>query len=109
MFETNCACCPEPDLREFRSLFHDTILFDEAAPEMVISQKKLFQGPPCFVELGCSSTNCHAYKVLVSGTRLVICSNGWTEALDMMPKESDRQWLVDNSFVVNVGRTPMYT
>ena len=109
VFETNCACCPEPDLREFRSLFHDTILFDEAAPEMVISQKKLFQGPPCFVELGCSSTNCHSYKVLVSGTRLVICSNGWTEALEMMPKESDRQWPVDNSFVVNVGRTPMYT
>ena len=99
VFETNCACCPEPDLREFRSLYHDTILFDEASPEMVISQKKLFQGPPCFVELGCSSTNCHAYKVLVSGTRLVICSNGWTEALDMMPKESDRQWLVDNSLL----------
>ena len=32
VFETNCASCPEPALREFRSLYHDTILFDEASP-----------------------------------------------------------------------------
>ena len=73
------------------------------------AQKKYFRGPHCFVELGCSSTNCHSYKVLVSGTRLVICSNGWSEAAEKMDRESDRQWFADNSYVLNIGATPMYS
>ena len=108
VYETNCAACPEPDLRAFKALVHQTILFDEASPQMVIAQKKLFQAPPCFVELGCSTTNCHSYKVLVSGTRLVICSNGWSEDLSKMSSEADAAWLADNSFVLNIGKEKMY-
>ena len=55
--ECNCACTPEPDLRDFDTLFHQLILFDEAAPTMVIRQKKLFQSPPSNVLLGSSATN----------------------------------------------------
>ena len=108
VLEVNCASCPEPEIREFKALHHQVILFDEASPQMIIQQKKLFQAPPCFVELGCSTTNCHSYKVLVSGTRLVICSNGWSEAVARMSLEADKSWLADNSFVVNVGKVPMY-
>ena len=108
VFETNCAACPEPELRDFNALYHQVILFDEAAPHMVISQKKLFQGPPCFVEMGCSATNCHSYRVLVSGIRMVICSNGWSEAVGQMKSEADKDWLHQNSFVVNVMNEPMY-
>ena len=108
VFETNCATCPEPELRDFKPLFHQIILFDEASPEMVIAQKKLFQAPPCMVELGCSTTNCHSYKVLVSGIRLVICSNGWSEALGNMKSQADKDWLNDNSFVLDVKSTPMW-
>jgi len=109
VFETNCAACPEPELRDFNSLYHEIILFDEAAPEMVINQKKLFQAPPCFVEMGCSATNCHSYRVLVSGTRLVICSNGWSEAVAQMRSEADKDWLRENSFVVDVKNERMYS
>ena len=90
VYETNCAACPEPELRDFKALYHQVILFDEAAPEMVIAQKKLVQGPPCFVEMGCSTTNCHSYKVLVSGIRLVICSNGWSESVANMKSQADK-------------------
>ena len=105
---TNCASCPEPDLREFNALYHQVILFDEAAPEMAINQKKLFQGPPCFVELGCSATNCHSYRVLVSGIRLVICSNGWSEAVARLSSQAEQDRLRENSFVVDVKNEPMY-
>ena len=108
VFETNCASCPEPELRDFKALFHQVILFDEASPALVIAQKKLFQAPPCFVELGCSTTNCHSYKVLVSGIRLVICSNGWSEAVASMSSQADKDWLNDNSFVLNVKGEAMY-
>ena len=108
VFETNCASCPEPELRDFKALYHQVILFDEASPALVIAQKKLFQAPPCFVELGCSTTNCHSYKVLVSGIRLVICSNGWSEAVASMSSQADKDWLNDNSFVLNVKGEAMY-
>ena len=109
VFETNCASCPEPEMRDFNAMYHQIVLFDEASPQMVIAQKKLFQAPPCFVELGCSTTNCHSYKVLVSGIRLVICSNGWSEAVGQMKAQADQDWLNDNSFVVDVKDEPMYT
>ena len=108
VYEVNCASCPEPEMRDFKSMWHQIVLFDEAAPEMVIKQKKLFQAPPCFVELGCSTTNCHSYKVLVSGTKLVICSNGWTEQVSKMKLDADKSWLHHNSFVLKVGSTPMF-
>ena len=108
VFETDCASCPEPELRDFKALYHQVILFDQASPALVIAQQKLFQAPPCFVELGCSTTNCHSYKVLVSGIRLVICSNGWSEAVASMSSQADKDWLNDNSFVLNVKGGAMY-
>ena len=60
------------------------------------------------MELGCSATNCHSYKVLLSGIKLVICSNGWTEAVAGMKSQADKDWLQDNSFVLDVGSEPMY-
>ena len=106
VFECNCAACPEPDLRGFNSLTHQVILFDEAAPAMVIRQKKLFQGPPVMVDLGMSNTNCHSYKVLVSGTRMVICSNDWTSRKEQLSLE-DAAWLDANSIQVKVNE-PMW-
>ena len=108
VFETNCAACPEPELRDFRALYHQAILFDEASPTMVLRQRKLFQAPACFVELGCSVTNCHAYRVCVGGIRLIICSNGWTEAVAALESQADQDWLNHNSIVLDVKDQPMY-
>jgi hypothetical protein len=107
VFYVNCAQCPEPDLRGLRR-HHKVILLDEASPEMILNQKLLIQGPPDWVKLGCSTTNCHAYEVFVSGVQFVICSNKWVSQADHLKEVEDREWLVDNSFVIDVGRTRMY-
>ena len=108
VLEVNCASCPEPDLREFRPLLHKGILFDEASCKMVLQQKKLFQAPPTPVRLGCSTTNCHAYDVFVSGVGLMIASNTWLADLAAIKREEDRQWLEANSIVVDVGTVPLW-
>ena len=108
VLEVNCASCPEPDLREFRPLLHKGILFDEASCQMVLQQKKLFQAPPSPVRLGCSTTICHAYDVFISGVGLMTAFNTWNAGLATLQRDEDRQWLVDNSIVVDVGSTPLW-
>ena len=103
----NCASCPEPDLRLLKA-HHKAILLDEAAPEMILRQKLLIQGPPDFVSLGCSTTNCHAYQVFVSGIQFVICSNKWISEVDNLECVEDREWLRENSIVLDVGKEPMF-
>ena len=104
--ELNCTCCPEPDMREFNPLIHKLVLFDEATPQMVLRQKKLFQCPQNEVSLGASSTNCHAYSVWVHRCLFVICSNRWTRDLESLAEE-DKEWLRANSFVLQVSE-PMW-
>ena len=58
------------------------------------------------VDLGMSNTNCHSYKVLVSGTRMVICSNDWTSRKEQLSLE-DAAWLDANSIQVKVNE-PMW-
>ena len=106
-FECNCACCLDPDLRAFDPFVHETILFDEGTPQMVIRQKKLFQAPPGLVSMGNSVTNCHAYTVFVSQKKMVVCSNNWSALLKEMSVE-DREWLNHNSIHLNVGNERMY-
>ena len=106
--EVNCANCPEPDLRAYDPFKHKAVLFDEASPAMVISQKKLFQCPPVPVSLGMSTTNCHAYSIFVSGCRFVICSNTWVEDVGRMQKDGDKEWLAANSIVADIGSTRLW-
>jgi hypothetical protein len=107
VFYVNCAQCPEPDLRSM-TRHHKVVLLDEASPSMIINQKLLIQGPPDWVKLGCSTTNCHAYEVFVSGIQFVICSNKWISELANLRQVEDREWLADNSFVIDVGHDRMY-
>ena len=104
--EVNCCACPEPDLRSFRAMTHELILFDEASPELVLKQKKLFQAPAVDVTLGASTTNCHAYTVWVHSVKMVIASNTWSsDAAACEPL--DRAWLHANSVHLSV-REPMW-
>ena len=102
VYYTNCAHCVEPDLRKLDLVKHKIILMDEASPQMAINQKLLMQAPPEWIKLGCSTTNMYSYDVMISGIRIIICSNTWTEDLRAMPKLGDRQWLTVNSFHVNI-------
>ena len=107
VFEVNCASTPEPDLRQFDPLLHDAILFDEAPPSLVSDQRKLFQAPPCWIDLGCSTTNCHKYHVYVSGVKMIVCTNSWHEACQKLKYKTDFEWLQANSIVLDV-REPMW-
>ena len=70
---------------------------------MVLQQKKLFQSPNADVQLGCSTTNCHAYSVFVSGVALIIATNDWAALVAQLPRSDDRDWLAANSFVEHVA------
>ncbi len=74
---------------------------------MVMKQKVLFQGPPLWLKLGQSATNCHAYDTFTSGVKMIICSNTWSEELKELSEE-DQDWLVENSFYYNTGSQPLY-
>jgi len=100
--ELNCAGCRWPDLRGFRPELHRAVLFDEASPEMVCAQRKLFQCPPVLIDLGHSPTGQSGYRVWLNDAVLIVCSNGWREALAALPEESDRQWIEANQVFVMI-------
>ena len=108
VLEVNCANCPEPDLRDFDCNVHRAILYDEANPQLVLSQRRLFQSPTCLLDMGCSQTNCHKYQVFVSGTMMIVCSNTWSEQVDQLEHEGDAEWLQSNSIVVHVRERLFY-
>ena len=102
VFEVNCASCPEPDLRDFDPEKHKAILFDEAPPALVLTQRRLFQSPPCMLDMGCSLTNCHKYQVWVSGVMMIVTSNSWTSQVRKLKHPGDKEWLQSNSVHVYV-------
>ena len=107
VLELNCAGGSEPDLRGFDPCVHNAILFDEATPLLVLSQRRLFQSPPCMIDLGCSTTNCHKYQIFVSGVMMMICSNTWCAQVKELDHEGDMEWLQANSVLVHV-REPLW-
>ena len=103
-YEVNMANGDDFDLRGFVPLRHKTILWDEAAPSLVAAQRKLFQCPACWVDLGTSSTGCYAYRVWVNDCMMIICSNKWSQELRRMPF-LDAKWLIDNQVHVVLTET----
>ena len=106
--ELNCATCGRsPDLRQHDPLLHRCILFDEATPSMVVANRKLFQAPATWVDLGHSPTGRDVYRVFLNDTVLVVCSNGWSAECEKLPFEDDREWLQKNCVLVIV-HGPMF-
>ncbi len=101
--DLTCSGCNYPDMRAFDYFVHQVVLFDEASVDLVLSQKRLFQTPPSFVDMGGSATNVHAYRVWVHGTKLVVTSNKWQQQKASLPEE-DQSWLDCNSVYVFVDR-----
>ena len=105
-FLVNCGAGAAPDLHGFKYNQHGLILFDEISPFQVIKEKLLFQAGTGELQLGTSSTNCHAYTVFVWKTRIVLATNTWRTELAEMPEE-DQEWLVRNSFYMRV-ESPLF-
>ena len=96
VLELNCASDQEPSMQGFNPIEFGLVLFDEVRPCVIARQRKLFQAGTAEIQLGCSATNVHMYTVCPYRTRLVCCSNDWTESLAELPASS-REWVILNS------------
>ena len=106
--ELNCANCgTSPDLRQHCALTHKVVLFDEAPASLVAANRKLFQAPCCWVDLGHSPTGRDVYRVFLNDSLLVVCSNGWSRQCMQGLAPDDREWLVANSVHVVLDE-PMF-
>ena len=98
--ELNCAGVTAVNLRDCRPLEHKVVLWDEASPELVLENRKLFQCPPCWIDLGHSATGTLVYKVWVNEALFVIATNRWSSALQELVRE-DREWVQANQVHVD--------
>ena len=101
--EVNCMGESSPQLQSFRHHQHRCVLFDEAAPDLVLLNRKLFQSPNAMVQIAQSKTGCHSYSVYLNDALLVISSNHWSEALSRLP-HSEAAWLEANQVLIRVTR-----
>jgi hypothetical protein len=101
--ELNCAGSLNFCLREHDPLVHRCILWDEARVQLVLQERKLFQCPACWVQLGASPTGAHVYKVWVNDCLMIVGSNTWSEQLRQTPK-ADADWIEANQVLVKVKR-----
>ena len=99
--EINAADEMSPSLQAFDYKEHRCILLDEASPEMVLRNRKVFQAPNAMVELGQSKTNCHSYSCYLNETLLCIASNSWSVAVDACPAAS-RDWIKANQVLIKI-------
>ena len=101
--EINAADEVHPSLQAFCAEEHRCILLDEASPEMVVTNRKLFQAPNALIQLAQSKTSCHMYRVYLNDTLICICSNAWQSKVDQLPA-SCRDWIMANQVLIRVTR-----
>ena len=74
---------------------------------MVLANRKLFQAPAAWVDLGHSPTGRDVYRVFLNEAVLVVCSNGWSAQCEQLQSDDDKEWLQKNSVLVII-HGPMY-
>ena len=100
--ELNCAVSEHVNLRDFDPLSHRCILWGEASVGLVLGQRKLFQAPAAWVDLGSSATANYVYRVWVNDAVMVVCSNKWAVQLALC-KKHDADWILANQEYVHVS------
>jgi hypothetical protein len=90
-----------PDVKDLSPLKFGWLLVDEVTPQLVINNRRLFQGKSGWTNISASATNVYARRVCSWGIRIIGTCNDWHERSAMLVQE-DRQWLVQNSIVVDV-------
>ena len=101
----NCQDVKEPNLKSFDLQKHQAIIFEEASGAMIVANKMLFQAGVHQVQLGQSATNCNAYKRLLHGVRMIVCTNSF---ITPGMADHDRQWLEQNVFYLQLTE-PCFT
>lgn len=106
VLELNCASAKSLNMREFKTGETEVVLADEATPQFVLSEKKVFQAGNAWIDLGASATSKFAYKVNVWRVKFVVCSNRWSRDMETLSPE-DSAWLTKNCVYLEVT-SPMY-
>ena len=61
VLELNCVGVEHVCLTGFDAAQHQCLLWDEASPKLVVQNRKIFQHPACWVDLGHSPTGQHVF------------------------------------------------
>ena len=107
VLELNAAGLSCVNLQAFDPEQHRCILWDEAGPRLIADNRKVFQHPACWVDIGHSPTGQHIQHVWLNDSVSCVCTNRWHEDVEAIPSELDRQWLQSNVVVVRVEE-PMW-
>ena len=107
MLFLTCTGMDLPDVGKYKYGQMYGIVYDEGTPEMVWSNREVFQGLPEVSTIGDSHTHRFAQDVCLSGCRQIItCNDWWDRIYDMT--QTQRDWFWDNAVVVDV-ESKLYT
>ena len=70
-------------------------------PRAKFGNRKLFQAPACWVDLGHSPTGRDVYRVFMADALIVVASNKWSHELHDL-NATDREWIQANQAHVNI-------
>ena len=101
VLELNCASARFANFRDYDPDVHEVCILDEASPELILTERKLFQAGPQLVDLGNSTTGCYTYSVWVWRLKMVVCSNRWSRQLEALAPD-DKAWIEANSVHIPV-------
>ena len=107
VLELNCAGVKDVCLAAFDAQKHQCIFWDELAVLVVANNRKIFQHPACWVDLGHSPTGSHVTYHWLNDAVSIVASNRWYDDLQSLKSYSDRCWVEANSVVLVVD-VPMW-
>ncbi len=107
VLELNCAGVKDVCLAAFDAQKHQCIFWDELAVLVVANNRKIFQHPACWVDLGHSPTGSHVAYHWLNDAVSIVASNRWYDDLQSLKSYSDRCWVEANSVVLVVD-VPMW-
>ena len=105
--EINAANMKSYNVAGFDPSVHRAILFDEASVHLVLSNRKAFQMPAGFVDVGHSPTGRDIVHLWLNDSVSIVCSNKWEEEVAELTLKSDEEWLRGNCVVYKV-ETPLW-
>ena len=103
VLELNCVGVEVVCLAGFDALYHECLLWDEASPKLVVKNRKVFQHPACWVDLGHSPAGAHVVHVFLNDSCSVIATNSWHEEVEKLT-QTEQDWLAANAVVLDVQR-----
>ena len=104
LLELNAACMQVVILPGFQQKGTRAILWDECHAELVIRNRKVFQHGTSWIDVGHSPTGQHVKRYFLNDCVSIICSNRWREDVAALPSKSDRDWLSQNTIILDVDR-----